>query len=670
MAELLRDLLTWVAANPGWAQLGVFLVALTESLAIVGLMVPGAIMMVGAGALIAAGALDFWPVCLWAIAGAVVGDGLSYWLGRHYRERLTGLWPFTRYPDSLTGGVRFFEKYGGKSVAFGRFVGPVRAVIPLVAGMLGMPVGRFLVANILSAIAWAPAYLLPGIVFGASLELAAEAAFRLVLLLLALAVAVWAVAWGIRQVFLLYSPRAKGWIEGLLRRAEFHPRMGELARALADPGHPDAAALTALAGVLLLTTLLFALVIGLVVAGAPDLPLNRTVLHLALSLQTPPANQLMAGCGRLGDPAVILPLVLVVYGWLYRRGEQRHANYWLAAGTFALFAGPLLRIPGPDLGSNGLGSDGLPSWAFPSGHTLRATVVYGFLAVVLAGGMTPTWRWLPYAWAGTLITLVGSSQLYFGAHWLTDVLVSLTLGLAWVATLGLAYRHHRRSETAWRRLGIIALGTLVVAFGLHSILSQGPDPVLHHRSPAATAITEAAWRTKVWRILPQTRDDLRKTGHYPLNLQYAGRLADLRAQLAPKGWEPGPGLGWGTAIKLLSPALPLAQLPVIPHVHQGHHEALTLVKQGPDKDRLVLRLWPTGYRIDGKTPLWIGNVTAQHRRVILDLLAVPTTDTDTQGPLDSVRKDLSALCPFRPDRTAPLLLQIPPDLGSLNFSRK
>jgi len=655
MAELLRELLTWVAANPGWAYLGVFLVALTESLAIVGLMVPGVIMMVGVGALIAAGALEFWPVCLWAIAGAVVGDGLSYWLGRHYRERLTSLWPFTRYPESLAGGVRFFEKYGGKSVAFGRFVGPIRAVIPLVAGMLGMPVGRFLVANILSAIAWAPAYLLPGIVFGASLELAAEAAFRLVLLLLVLAVAVWAVAWGVRQVFLLYSPRARGWIEGLLRRAEFHPRMGELARALADPGHPDAAALTALAGVLFLTTLLFALVIGFTIAGAPDLPLNRTVLHLALSLQTPLANQLMAGFSRLGELAVILPLVLVVSGWLYRHGEHRHANYWLAAGVFAVLAGPLLghllQTPRHDLGPGGL-----TPWAFPSGHTLRATVVYGFLAVVLAGDMTPTWRWLPYAWAGMFITLVGSSQLYFGAHWLTDVLGSLTLGLAWVATLGLAYRRHRESKTTWQRLGAIALGTLVVAFGLQNILSQDPDPALRDQPLAATAITETDWRTRVWRTLPQTRDDLQKVGHHPLNLHYAGQLADLCGQLAHKGWEPGPRLSWGTAIKLLSPSLPMAELPVIPHVHQGRYETLTLVKHSPGNGRLVLRLWPTGYRIDGKTPLWIGNVTAQHQRIILDLLAVPTTDTDTQGPLDSVQEDFSALHPFRPDQTAPLLL--------------
>jgi len=655
MAELLRDLLTWVSANPGWAYLSIFLVALSESLAVVGLIVPGAVMMVGVGAMVAAGALDFQPVCLWAIAGAVVGDGLSYWLGRHYRERLTSLWPFTRYPESLAGGVRFFEKYGGKSVAFGRFVGPIRAVIPLVAGMMDMPVGRFLVANILSAIAWAPAYLLPGIVFGASLELAAEAALHLVVLLLALAVTAWAVAWGVRQVFLLYSPRARGWVEGLLRWTEFHPRMGDIARVLADPGHPESPALTALAGVLLLTALLFALVTGFTLAGAPDLVLNRTALSLALSLQTPTANHLMAGFGRLGDLAVILPLVLVVSGWSYRHGGHRHANYWLAAGTFAVLVGPLLgyllQVPRPHMGPGGLAS-----WAFSGGHSLRATVVYGFLAVVLAGGMTPTWRWLPYAWAGILITLVSTSQLYFGAHRLTDVLGSLTLGVAWVATLGLAYRRHRKSETTWHRLGVIALGTFAVAFGLQSILSQGPDSALRDRSPAVTVITADDWRAGAWRILPQARDDLRKTGRHPLNLQYAGRLDDLRGRLADRGWEPGAGLSWSTAIKLLSPSLPLAKLPVIPHVHGGRHEALALVKPSAGNRRLVLRLWATNYRIDGEMPLWIGNVTAQHKRVVLDLLAVPTTDADTRGPLGSVREDFSTLHPFRPDETAPLLL--------------
>jgi membrane protein DedA with SNARE-associated domain len=130
MIDLFYQLLDWVAQNPLWSGVVIFLVAMSESLAIVGLIVPGVIIMFGIGALIAAGAIEFWSAMAWAVAGAVVGDGLSFWLGRHYRDRLTAMWPFSRYPSSLEQGVAFFNKYGGKSVAFGRFFGPVRAVIP------------------------------------------------------------------------------------------------------------------------------------------------------------------------------------------------------------------------------------------------------------------------------------------------------------------------------------------------------------------------------------------------------------------------------------------------------------------------------------------------------------------------------------------------------------
>jgi membrane protein DedA with SNARE-associated domain/membrane-associated phospholipid phosphatase len=655
MAELSQELLAWVSAHPGWAHLSVFLVALVESLAIVGLIVPGVIMMVGAGALIATEALDFWPVCLWAVAGAVTGDGVSYWLGRHYQGRLRILWPFSRYPESLGAGVRFFEKYGGKSVAFGRFVGPVRAVIPLVAGMLGMTPGRFLLANVLSAIVWAPAYLLPGIVFGASLELAAEAAFRLVLLLIALVASVWFAAWAVQQLFLIYSPRAKGWVEGLLRWAEVHPRMGDIARSLADPGHPDATTLASLAGVLLLTTALFTVVMGFAVRGAPDLPLNRTVLDLALSLQTPTANYLMAAFSRLGNLGIILPVVLVLCAWLYWLGERRQANYWLAAGAFAVLAGPLLkvllRVPRPDTAV-----PTLTSWSFPSSHSLRATVVYGFLAVVLAGGMSPAWRWLPYVWASILITVVGVSCLYFGVHWLTDVIGSLSLGLTWVAMLGLAYRRHTQVGKKWLGLAGTAVGTLVIAFGVQSAVSGDFGLGHFQRAEETITITEEGWKAGAWRRLPRTRDDLRQVARHPLSLQYAGALDELRRRLAVRGWESATPLTWRTAMRLLSPTLPLAELPVIPHVHGGRHETLALVKSAPYGGRFVLRLWATPYRIDGRTPVWIGNVTTQHKREILGVLAIPATDPEPLSSLNSVQDDFSALHPYRPDEAAPLLL--------------
>lgn len=166
MIEWFTALLGWIELNPGYAGWVVFAVALAESLAIVGVLVPGVVIMMGAGTLIGAGILDFWLMCLWAIAGAIVGDGLSYWLGHHF-EYLTARWRWFRlHPNHLQKGIRFFEKYGDLSVALGRFFGPIRAFVPLVAGLMHMPPRRFYLANVLSALVWAPAYLIPGIVLG------------------------------------------------------------------------------------------------------------------------------------------------------------------------------------------------------------------------------------------------------------------------------------------------------------------------------------------------------------------------------------------------------------------------------------------------------------------------------------------------------------------------
>jgi len=157
-------------------------------------------------------------------------------------------------------------------------VGPVRPVIPVVAGMMGMTPARFTVANVVSALLWAPAYILPGILVGASVKLAAETTIRLAIVLLGLLGAVWLAAWLVGGAFRLISPRASAWVQALLRWGEIHPKIGEVARALADPGHPDARTLTALAGVLTLGVALFGFATGLTVLGAGELRLNLAAL--------------------------------------------------------------------------------------------------------------------------------------------------------------------------------------------------------------------------------------------------------------------------------------------------------------------------------------------------------------------------------------------------------
>jgi len=179
----------------------VFLIAMAESLLIVGLMVPGTVLMFGVGALVGAGVLSFWETILWAFVGAVVGDAVSFWVGFHYKDYLQRLWPLSRYPHLLQYGTRFFKKHGGKSILFGRFVGPVRPIIPAVAGMMGMDPRRFFLVNMLSAAIWAPAYLMPGMVFGASFELASEVAGRLAILIILLVAVVYVIFWLLKKCY-------------------------------------------------------------------------------------------------------------------------------------------------------------------------------------------------------------------------------------------------------------------------------------------------------------------------------------------------------------------------------------------------------------------------------------------------------------------------------------
>src|SRR2546426_359181 len=162
MEQLVQPTLDFLSAHSGWAFPVMFITSFAESFAFLGLLFPGTSILIVAGTLMSAGWLPYWPVLTGAVVGAVLGDSVSFWLGRRYGRRLSRIWPFTRNPNLLPNGVRFFSRHGGKSVFIGRFFGPVRAVIPLAAGIMRMPRGLFWLANITSAIVWAPMLVFAG----------------------------------------------------------------------------------------------------------------------------------------------------------------------------------------------------------------------------------------------------------------------------------------------------------------------------------------------------------------------------------------------------------------------------------------------------------------------------------------------------------------------------
>ncbi len=162
MGHLVQLALDFISAHSGWAVAVMFVTSFGKSFAFVSLLFPGTSLLIAAGALVAAGSLPYFPILAGAVIGAVLGDTVSFWIGHRFGGGIARVWPFTRSPELLTNGIRFFARHGGKSVFIGRFFGPVRAVIPLAAGIMRMPRGRFWFANATSAIVWAPMLLFAG----------------------------------------------------------------------------------------------------------------------------------------------------------------------------------------------------------------------------------------------------------------------------------------------------------------------------------------------------------------------------------------------------------------------------------------------------------------------------------------------------------------------------
>lgn len=166
MDELVQPTLAFISAHSHWAALIMFITAFGESFAFLSLLFPGTTLLIAAGTLMSGGTLPYTPVLIGAVLGATLGDSVSYWLGRRFGHGIARIWPFTRNPELLPNGIRFFARHGGKSVFVGRFFGPVRAVIPLAAGVMEMPRGRFWAANFGSALVWAPMLLFVGDAIG------------------------------------------------------------------------------------------------------------------------------------------------------------------------------------------------------------------------------------------------------------------------------------------------------------------------------------------------------------------------------------------------------------------------------------------------------------------------------------------------------------------------
>ena len=158
-------IIEFVRAHESWAAPIAFLLALGESLAFISLLLPATVILVAIGGLLGASGIDFWNVWIAAGFGGAIGYAMSYWIGLYFKDTIHLMWPFKTRPELLLRGREFFDRWGVLGVFMGHFFGPVRAVIPVIAGTLNMKQIPFQLANVTSAFLWAAGVLAPA-VFG------------------------------------------------------------------------------------------------------------------------------------------------------------------------------------------------------------------------------------------------------------------------------------------------------------------------------------------------------------------------------------------------------------------------------------------------------------------------------------------------------------------------
>lgn len=646
--ESLNEIFAWINANPAWGGLGVFLIAFFESLALVGLILPGAAMMFGIGALVGTDVLPLWPTLMWAALGAITGDAVSFWLGRHYHMQLKTMWPLRKHPDLIANATQFFYRHGGKSILFGRFIGPIRPVIPAVAGMLEMPTRRFLLFNVISGLLWAPVYVLPGMIFTASLGLAAEVASRLAVMVGSMLAVLVLLLWLSKVGFNRLHHYGYPLMQRLLWWSRLHPVAGRIPASLLDPAQPEARGLTLLALLLLAATLLFSTVVtALVQDGGLLAGLDYSLHHTLHNLRTPTVDRLMGFFSQLGDVEVIFSLTLLVLAWLLRNGLKRAALHWLAAVGFGSLLGLALFALGHQLHTEALTQN-----ASDNGLLLSAIACFGFLAVLITRELPLRHRWSVYALAGVLILAIGFARFYLGRLHLGALLGVLTLGLAWVSLLGIGYRNHPAQRVAPLKLSLLSLLVISLTMAWHA--PQQWDKGLASYAEELVEITPQQWQTGTV-ALPAFRADLRGRHSHPLNLQYAGPLDELEKSLIAAGWQSPPTVDAFSWLVWLNPNTPLTQMPVLPQVHDGRYHELLLSRK-VDGAMLALRLWRSHYRVgETEQPLWLGNIS-ELKPVTRGGLSVPRTQLNFGEAQQLFQRELAAL-PATSHSASPTLLR-------------
>ena len=610
-----HPILMYLREHPHAGMLFTFLVAFLESLPIIGTVIPGTITMTIVGILIGTGALPATLSIIIASLSAYAGDSIGFIIGYHYNERLRTMWPFKKHPKWLAMGEAFFKKHGGKSIIMGRFIGPARSTVPLIAGLLRLSWLRFSLAAIPSAFLWAIMYLIPGILLGAvSREIPKGETTRFFLYGISILVIIWLAFW-LTQHFFIQLTRAINYGTDRLWSYLSRKRIGRiLIKDITNQQKPSDHHQLTLFFTAFLSGILFLILFFNVRHQGALTNLNYPIFHVLQSIRTIPFNKLFVVITIMGMPTTLAMISMFMTAGLLITKQWRSAAHFFAGFLFTagavVFFKKLSHSPRPE----GFLHVDISS-SFPSGHTALSIVIFSFIAFFITKITPKHSRWVPFTISTTLIALVTFSRIYLGSHWFTDVIGSLLLGLSILLLCIISYRRMPRASSEFHLKGSVIIMLLIVSlcvpFGIQMLHDYKSE--LEKSTPTwpKQHITINTWWKNPLHFTPLYRNNRLGKPFQPFNVQWQGSIEAITQTLKKNGWEAistDPKLKLKSTLQRFASHQAQYHMPLLEWLYRNKPPEIFMIKHIAEHKRIIeLRLWESNVHFQsGDKPLWIG----------------------------------------------------------------